>query len=333
MLQVSCFMIFMQSITLPDSPRVVKKSANRSELEISGCYPGYGMTLGNAVRRVLLSSLPGAAITAVKIAGVPHEFVAIPGVMEDVTLIMLNLKQVRFRMHGDGPVWITLSKKGAGEVTAGDIQISSDLEVANPELHIAALTSGDAKLEMELEVSKGLGYVPVEEYRREKVEVGLIALDALFSPIKRVNYDVENMRVGERTDFNRIRFDIETDGTMSPEDSFGRAVAILLEHFERLKDFQVLEEHPLAEVARTEAPESEKTVASVAVESAAQNIEQLDLKSRIANALTSAGIKTIEDIVLKNEDELLALEGLGEKAVKEIKKAIGKRGLTLAEKK
>jgi DNA-directed RNA polymerase subunit alpha len=325
----------MQTILLPEPPRVVNKSGNRASIEISGCYPGYGMTLGNAMRRVLLSSLPGSAITGMRITGVPHEFVAIPGVMEDVTLILLNLKQVRFKMHVDGPIRVTLNKKGAGEVKAGDIQTTSDLEVTNPDLHIASLTSPDANLEMELDVEKGLGYVPVEEHRREKVEVGLIALDALFSPVKRINYEVENMRVGERTDFNRIRFDIETDGTMSPEEAFTRAVNILLEHFEALKNLQEVaaatEETSVAEdlaKAFKSSPEEAKVEMPSALD---EKVENLDLKARITNALIEAKVNTVGDIVSKTEIELLATEGIGAAAVKEIKKAIGKRGFTLTE--
>ncbi|MDO8558095.1 MAG: DNA-directed RNA polymerase subunit alpha [bacterium] len=329
----------MQIILLPEPPKIVKKKGNRAQIHITGCSPGYGMTLGNALRRVLLSSLPGAAITGIKIKGVSHEFVAIPGVMEDATILMLNLKQVRFLMHAEeGTFRVTLSKKGKGEVKAGDIQTSSDLEVANPELHLATLTSGDAELEMELEVEKGLGYVPVEEHRREKVEVGLIALDALFSPIKRVNYEVENMRIGDRTDFNRIRFDIETDGTMSPEAAFSRAVEILVEHFERLRELRGAD--ALIDVAGAESSqegmgpkgETEK-LQGVSSSTEEGGIADLKLKTRIAHALETAHLRTIQDITAKTEDELLATEGLGEKAVKEIKKAIGKMGLTLAEKK
>lgn len=324
----------MQTILFPDSPRIVKKVGNRAEIEIAGCAPGYGVTLGNAIRRVLLSSLPGAAITAVNIGGVQHEFTALTGVLEDVVMITLNLKQVRFRMHTDLPVRVALSKKGAGEVRAGDIAATSDLEVANPSLHIATLTSPDAKLEMELEVSRGIGFVPVEEHRREKVEVGLIALDALFSPIRRVNYEVENMRVGERTDFNRIRFDIETDGTMSPEDAFAHAVAILMDHFSCLKNLSAADDA----VGRVEDSAQKSVTMEDTGESAGgsqektASIDELKLKTRVAHALQTAHIRTVAAVAAKTEEELLAIEGLGEKTVKDIKKALGKFGLTLAEK-
>ena len=324
----------MQTILLPELPKIIKKSGNRAVIEIAACYPGYGMTIGNALRRVLLSSLPGSAITAIKIKGVSHEFVTVPGVMENATLISLNLKQVRFKMFGEGPVRITLSKKGPGKVVAGDIQSTSDLEVANPDLHIATLTSVDTSFEMELEVERGLGYVPVEEHRREKVEVGLIALDALFSPIRRVMYDVANMRVGDRTDFNRITFDIETDGTMSPEDAFNRSVQILVDQFSRLKEFHTETAEVSVEPKETLLGGLKEETGSSAAEAADSTglIGDLGLKTRITHILEEGGIKSIADITSKTEEELLALEGLGEKAVKDIKKVIGRKGLTLTEK-
>lgn len=326
----------MQTILPPEAPVVFRKGTHRAVIEVAGCAPGYGMTLGNAIRRVLLSSLPGTAITSMKISGIPHEFTTIPGVLEDVTIIMLNLKQVRFRMHGEGPERLTLSKKGAGEVTAADICVSSNLEVANPALSIATLTSPDADLEMELEVERGLGYVPSEEHRREKAEVGLVALDALFSPVKRVHYEVENMRVGDRTDFNRIRFDIETDGTMEPEEAFRRAVDILVEHFEKLRELQKGEVPVLGRESMAAAPETatESTKEEPSGSSAAERpaLADLKLKTRIMHALAAAHIETVEDIISKSEEELLALDGFGDKAVKEIKKAIGKHGLILKEK-
>lgn len=328
----------MQTILLPEPPKVIKKSANRATIEIGGCHPGYGMTLGNALRRVLLSSLPGVAITAVKIKGVPHEFVTMPGVMENATILMLNLKQIRFKMFGEGPARVTLSKKGMGTVTAGDIQTSSDFEVANPDLHLATLTAPDASLEMELEVERGLGYVPVEEHRREKVEVGLVAIDAHFSPIRRVTYTVDNMRVGERTDFNRIVFDIETDSTMAPEDAFSQAVQILVDQFNRLKDLETQTGDAAGSAAeRAEQAESPgdsqgASVPSVAAAGESGSLDVLGLKTRITNILEDAGIKTLDALARKTEAELLALEGLGEKAVKDIKKTIGRKGLTLAEK-
>ncbi|MDP3963242.1 MAG: DNA-directed RNA polymerase subunit alpha [bacterium] len=324
----------MQTILLPESPKVVKKSPMHAVIEIAACYPGYGMTIGNALRRVLLSSLPGAAITAVKVKGVPHEFVTIPGVMENATLIALNLKQVRFKMFSEGPVRVTLSKKGPGKVVAGDIQVTSDMEVANPDLHLATLTSSDSSIEMELEVERGLGYVPVEEHRREKVEVGLIALDATFSPIRRVTYDVANMRVGDRTDFNRITFNIETDGTMAPEEAFSRSVQILVEQFDRLKELHTegAEAMPAESAVHSVEAASETMDTDAVGEADGGSIGDMGLKTRIANILEEGGMKTVADIAAKTEEELLGLEGLGDKAVKDIKKVIGRKGFTLTEK-
>jgi len=219
------------NILLPKPPKIIKKSKNRAIFEIENCYPGYGMTLGNALRRVLLSSLPGAAVTSVKIKGVEHEFSTIPYVFEDVIQIILNLKQLRFKLHTSELVTLTLKSKGEKKVKASDIKLTSDVEVVNKDAHIATLTDKKAALEMEINVESGLGYVPVEQRKKQKLPIGTIAVDAIFSPIRKVNYEVENMRVGDRTDFNRLKIDIETDGSISPEDAFQRASQILIDHF------------------------------------------------------------------------------------------------------
>jgi len=219
------------NILLPKPPKIIKKGENRALFEIENCYPGYGMTLGNAFRRALLSSLPGAAVTSVKIKGVDHEFSTMPHVLEDVIQIILNLKQVRFKLYSDGPVVLSLKAKGEKKVKASDIKASSDVEVINKDTHIATLTDKKAEIEIEIEVDRGLGYMPVEQRKKEKLTIGSIAVDAIFSPIKRVNYEIENMRVGDRTDFNRLQIDIETDGSISPEDAFEKAARILVNHF------------------------------------------------------------------------------------------------------
>lgn len=220
-------------ISLPQKPKVIKKGENRAVFEIDGCYPGYGMTLGNAFRRVLLSSLSGAAITSVKIKGASHEFSTVPHVLEDVIQIILNLKQIRFKIRSQEtlPIKVELKASGEKEVRAKDIKLTSEIDIINKNAHIATLTDKKAKLEMEIEVDIGLGYVPVEQRKKEKLEIGAIAIDAIFSPIKKVNYEVENMRVGERTDFNRLKIDIETDGSLAPEEAFNKAADILIEHF------------------------------------------------------------------------------------------------------
>ncbi|HPN96793.1 MAG TPA: DNA-directed RNA polymerase subunit alpha, partial [Candidatus Moranbacteria bacterium] len=221
----------MQSISLPQKPKFKEIGENAGKFEIEGCYPGYGTTLGNAVRRVLLSSLPGAAITSVKVKGIKHEFSTIPNVLEDVIQIILNLKQVRFKSYKDEPVKVSLKAKGEKKVTASSIECPSDVEVVNKDAHIATLTSSKGEIEIEMEVGNGIGYIPVEQQEREKKEVGVIAMDAIYTPIKRVNYTIENMRVGKRTDFEKINLEITTDGSITPQEAFSKAVTILVDQF------------------------------------------------------------------------------------------------------
>lgn len=219
-------------IPLPLKPKISKKQKNKAIFEIEALYPGYGVTIGNALRRVLLSSLGGAAVTQMKINNVSHEFSTIPGVLEDVVNIMLNLKQMRFKILSEEPQKATLKVKGKKEIKGSDFKLPSQLELVNKDCHIATLTESKASLEMEIQVEKGLGYVPRESRKKEKQEIGVITLDAIFTPIKRIAIKTENMRVGERTDFDRLFLEIETDGIMSPEDAFSRASEILLKHFD-----------------------------------------------------------------------------------------------------
>lgn len=221
----------MQNITAPHQPNYTELGQNHGKLEIGGCYPGYGATLGNALRRVLLSSLSGAAARSVKLKGVSHEFSTIPGVREDVVQIILNMKQVRFRSHSDEAVTVTVKAKGEGVVTASSIKCPSSIEVVNGDQVIATLTDKKAEFEMEITVDRGLGYIPVEAREEEEREIGEIAIDAIYTPIKRVNYEVENMRVGKRTDYDKITLEIVTDGTLSPLEAFNQAVAILVAQF------------------------------------------------------------------------------------------------------
>lgn len=308
-------------ITLPEKPRVVTKDGFKAVIEIEGLYPGYGMTLGNALRRVLLSSLEGAAATVVKIKGVSHEFSTIPGVMEDVVQLLLNIKRLRFTKQTGEPETVSISVHGEREVTGADIKGSSQVEVVNPSAHIATLTDKKSEFEVELTIEKGFGYVPVEEKKKEKTEIGTIALDAIFTPIRKINYEVENMRVGERTDYDRLRLIIETDGTIDPEEAFTKGARILVEQFMKLGAFE--EEH---------AHEgSEGSHAAEAVPMAENGIAALDLPARVAHALEGAGIATIDDLTAKTEAELLALEGMGAKAVTDIKKALKKSGTGLKE--
>lgn len=223
-----------QKILPPKKVVSVETGTHAGTITIEGCHPGYGSTLGNSLRRVLLSSLPGAAITSVKIKGIQHEFSTIPGVLEDVVQIILNLKKVRFQVHGDEPVRVTLKVKGEKTVTAGDFKTSSDVEIVSADAPIATLTDKKAELEMEVEINRGIGYVPVEQQIREEKEVGVIAIDAIYTPVRRVNFLVQNMRVGKRTDYEKVVLDIETDGSISPKGAFDYAVAILVEQFSSL---------------------------------------------------------------------------------------------------
>ena len=221
----------------------IKKISEKEKVgvfEIEGLYTGYGLTVGNALRRILLSSLPGAAITQVKIKGVGHEFTTIPNVLEDVVEIMLNLKKIRFHIYVDEPQILTLKVKGEKKVTAGDIKTNSDVDVINNDAHIATITSKSGELEMEFTIEKGLGYVPVETRKLEKLPVGIIALDAFFSPVVKANFTVENMRIGDQTDYNKLNLVIETDGSITPSEALKKASDILQEHFSKISQVEVM---------------------------------------------------------------------------------------------
>ena len=314
-------------ITLPKKPKVITKDNFKATIEVEDIYPGYGMTLGNALRRVLLSSLEGAAITMVKIKGVPHEFSTIPSVAEDVMEILLNLKQLRFVLHSSEPQEARLKISGEKIVTADDIECPSQVEVINKSAHIAELTDKNASLDIEMTIEKGFGYVPAEQSKKEKLDVGSIALDAIFTPIRKINYEVEDMRVGDRTDFNRLRVFMETDGTIDPEEAFVKAAKILVEQFAQLTSLgegqiSLMEQEAPTE---TEAPKREDTLKT--------KISELDLSARVINSLEASGIKTVSGLLRKTETDLLQAEGMGEKAVGEVVKVLQKMGLTLKEEK
>lgn len=331
----------MQQITLPEKPVIVKQEGDFAVFEIRACYPGYGMTLGNAIRRVLLSSLEGAAITSVKISGTNHEFSTIDGVLEDVVEIMLNLKKVRFKMFSEEPVKLTLKANKEGKVTAGDIAKADNVEVVNKNAHIATITDKKVTLEMELKIEKGVGYLPVEQQEIEKAELGTIGVDAIFTPIKSVNYKVENMRVGKMTNFDKLTLEIETDGSRTPEDAFREAVMLLVEHFDLFGDFATAKEEKQEEVetaaeAAEEPKKEEKKVAKLEAiaEEKKQDVlktplEEFNISARVIKVLQENKIKTVGKVVAKTEEDLKELPGMGDKGIKEIKKAIGKLGLTL----
>jgi DNA-directed RNA polymerase subunit alpha len=226
------------NVTLPSKPRVVSEEEFQGVYEIDGLFPGYGHTLGNSLRRIILASLPGATITQVKIEGVAHEFATIAGVREDVITILLNLKRVRFMLHGEGPIKVILKKSGVGMVTAADMTVPSQIEILSPEQAIAEITEKGTTLDMEITIERGLGYVPREVHQKDKVEIGTIALDAVFTPIRRANYEVENMRVGDRTDYNRLRLMIETDGTITPRQALEQSIEIMIHQLKADIGFQ-----------------------------------------------------------------------------------------------
>jgi DNA-directed RNA polymerase subunit alpha len=316
------------NVTLPSKPRVVSEDEFTGVFEIDNLYPGYGHTLGNSLRRIILSSLPGAAITQVKVEGVDHEFSVLDGVKEDVLTILLNLKRIRLSLHGDEPMTITLKKSGAGMVTAGDLITPSQVEVLNPEQPIAEITAKGTTLEMEILVEKGLGYVPREVHQKDKVEVGTIALDAVFTPIRRANYEVENMRVGDRTDYNRLRVSIETDGTFTPREALEKAVEIMVHQLSSVIGFQ--EKYTTS--AQTVATEVVvETVTEPSSDILKTRIETLDLSSRTAQALEEASIRTVGGLVRKSKDDILALDGIGPKGLEEITELLQKMGLSLTE--
>jgi len=245
----------MEIIYLSDSVSIKKISETPTEgqFEIDGLYGGYGLTIGNALRRVLLSSLPGAAVTQYKIKGINHEFSTIPNIKEDMVELGLNLKKIRFRAHTDEPQTLTIRVKGERVVTAKDIEPNSQMEVMNPDIMIATLTSKGAELEMELKVERGLGYVPVEARKLEKLPIGTISLDAFFSPVIKVNFTIENMRVGDRTDYNKLKLGIKTDSAISPSAALRKASNILKDHFDKVSSIEVM----TAEVAE-EVPAKKK---------------------------------------------------------------------------
>lgn len=316
-----------QNVVLPSKPKIVSEADWSGTYEIDGLYPGYGHTLGNSLRRIVLSSLPGAAITHVKIEGVSHEFSTLPGLKEDIITFLLNLKKVRIRLTTDEPQTLTLSIKGSKEVTAADIVCPGQAEILNPELVIAHVTDKGADLSMEIRVAKGLGYVSKEVLQKDRVDIGTISLDAIFTPIRRVNYEVENMRVGDRTDFNRLRMFIETDGTLTPREALEKSIEIMINQLRAIVGFKEETLEPEEEF-ETESRAS-KARPEIDPEILKTRIETLDLSLRTVNALANANIRTIGGLVRKKEEDILDVDGLGSKGIQEIKRMLSKYGITL----
>lgn len=331
-----------QKIILPSKPRATLEEGNKGVFEIDGLVPGYGYTLGNSLRRIILSSLPGAAITAAKIEGVSHEFATIDGVKEDVITILLNLKNVRFELSGEEPQKIYLSVKGPKIVTAADITPNGQVMIANKDQYICEIT-GKASLDIELTIERGLGFVPRDAHHKQKADIGVIFLDAIFSPIRRVSYDVEEMRVGDKTNFNRLRMTIETDGTISPRVALESSVKTMIEQLAAIVsiDSGVVIEEVQSRVASAKAvpviaveketPATEEDDSVDVTDVMKNRIDAIGLSTRTLNALSAANIRTVGGIARKRVEDLLEIEGIGDKGISEIKEALISFGLSLKE--
>jgi len=292
---------------LPSSIKIIEQEKNYGKFQIEGLYPGYGVTIGNALRRVLLSSIEGSAVTSFKIKGVHHEFSTIDHVSDTVLDIMLNLKQLRIKLHSNEPQVLKLKVNGEKKIYAKDFENNPIVDIMNPDLYITEITDKKGKIEIEVIVEKGLGYSQIEERKDEKIPIGTIAVDAIFSPIQKVNFQVEDMRVGEKTDYNRLIFSIETDGSILPEEALNKASVILKYHFTNIEE-QFLPEVKKEKKLKKEDKEPKDIL-----------IEDLDLGSRTKKALVNNGIKSLAGLLRYSEESLSTIDGLGDKSLKEIK--------------
>ncbi|OIO29440.1 DNA-directed RNA polymerase subunit alpha [Candidatus Nomurabacteria bacterium CG1_02_31_12] len=325
-------------IIMPSKPRIVLEEDNKGVFEIDGLYPGYGHTLGNSLRRIILSSLPGASITSIKIEGVSHEFQTMDGIKEDVIVMILNLKKIRFKMISDEPQIVTLSIKGPKEVTASDIKVGGQVEILNPELHLVEVT-GKVNLNIEMKIEKGLGFISKEILQKEKVDIGTIAVDGIFTPIRRVSYEVENMRVGDNTNYNLLRVSIETDGTLTPREAFLKSIEIMINQLKSIIDFKEPEEEvkepahnaTYSVVGGEKKSDKEDIKTDDFTDVLKTRTDSLDLSTRTLNALTAANIRTLGGLARKKREDLLEVEGIGEKGITEIKNVLSKFGLNLKE--
>ncbi len=306
-------------------PRIVHEEVDdhRGIFVIEPLDRGFGHTFGNSLRRVLLSSLEGAAVTAVKIEGISHEFTTVPGVKEDITDLILNLKGLICLLHGESPeIEVRILKKGAGLVTAADIEAPADLEILNPELEIANVAD-KGKLEMTLTIGRGRGYVPAEMNRGPEMSIGVIPIDSIFSPVTRVSYEVEAARVGQRTDYDKLRLDVTTDGSVNPRDAIGEAAEILIRQLAIFTDLDRIE--GFSDSAGTEG--AVETSSAHGMENFP--IEELELGVRSYNCLKRVGIETIGDLISKSDQELAAIPNFGRKSIEEVKETLSGHGLKL----
>lgn len=333
--------MFHQDIVLPKKLNVVTEEGAQGVYEIEGLYPGYGHTLGNSLRRIILSSLPGVSITAVKVKGADHEFATLNGVKEDVLTILLNLKKVRFALHTEGEQVVTLKVKGAKKVTAADFDTVGGVEVMNPEQFIAEVTAKSGDIEIELTLAKGIGFVSKEDFAESKPTVGVILVDAIFSPIRKVNYEVEHMRVGDRTDYNLLRINLETDGSISAKEALEQALHIMISQFKSILDLKIIEEKTVAPevvvedegIIRVESAPEDEIDEDERVELLKTRIDTLDFSARTEKSLNEASIRTLGGLVQKTGDDLLALDGFGQKSLEEVEETLSTFKLTLKDSK
>ena len=310
-----------------EKPRIEITEMN--EDKTYGCFVveplerGYGTTLGNSLRRILLSSLPGAAISSIKIEGVLHEFSTIPGVKEDVTELILNLKNVAIRNNSDNldPKVAYIEFEGEGIITAGDIKVDADIEIMNPELHIATLSGGaNSKLFVELTITKGRGYVGADEYKTKEQPIGVIPIDSIYTPVQRVNFAVENTRVGQITDYDKLTMEIWTNGTLYPDEAVSLGAKVLNEHLNLFIDLSDDAKHAEIMVEKEES-KKEKVLE--------MSIEELDLSVRSYNCLKRAGINTVEDLTNRTEEEMMKVRNLGKKSLEEVLNKMAELELSL----
>ncbi|MBI3459243.1 DNA-directed RNA polymerase subunit alpha [Candidatus Azambacteria bacterium] len=327
-------------IPLPSKIKTISDDEQHGVFEIVNLYPGYGITIGNAIRRVILSSISGASITFIKIKGVNHEFSTIPGVLEDVIEIMMNIKQVRVKLIGNETQTLSFKSKGVGDFKAGDIVCPSQVEVMNKDQHIASLTDKKVDFDIELTVERGLGYEPVESRSKEKLEIGTIALDAIFTPIRKINFESEDMRVGNQTNFNRLTINIDTDGSILPSEALNQGIEILTSQFSQFLPEKInnsifneekLDTNELSgkEINDNVSGElSDEDLASIE----AQPVRYLELSTRLTNALIQSGIKTVGKLIKKKPEVLLEFKGVGNRGVEEINNKLAKYKLSLRKK-
>jgi DNA-directed RNA polymerase subunit alpha len=315
----------MEAIPLPNQPQITELEKNKYSIAVEPLYPGYGYTIGNAMRRVLLSSMPGAAVTAIKIKFVDHEFSTIPNVKEDVIQIILNLKQLRVKSFSHEPVKIYLKVKGEKAVTAADIKETDQVQVVNKDLHIATLDNKSAEFDMEMVVEQGRGYLPVEARENQKLELGMIALDAMFSPVRSVHFDVTNVRVGQFTNYEKLEVVMETDGTINGEEAMNISSHVLVDHFTMMftSNFTQSAQQPAGTAVSAEA--AEQPLSETEAPALENEIQASTLSTRSKNALTKNNITSIEALKNLSTGQINNMDGLGDKSIKEILDFLGRQ--------